>query len=236
MKINEGDKWQKVRHIWDIIHQLRGESGCPWDRKQTPESLQTYLLEESHETAAAIRGGRHEEVCEELGDLLFMVLFLIYLYDETDRFGLEEVCDRICEKMIRRHPHVFGNLSVESTREVVENWEKIKAGEKKSGKSGLDAIPASLPALLRAHRMVSRLKGGAKGPWEDVPARARQLSAKSEELARLVENGKEVKAEAIGDLLLELVNVARVKGLRAEDCLHKRLMNWNERADGHEDE
>ncbi len=232
MKSDEVEKWQKVRSIWDIIHQLRGESGCPWDRKQTPGSLQAYLLEESHEAAAAIRGERHEEVCEELGDLLFMVLFLVYLYEETDRFALEDVCDRICEKMVRRHPHVFGNLTVESSQEVMDNWEKIKAGEKKSQKNKMDAVPASLPALLRAHRMVSRLKGQEKDAWNDVPFRARQLAARSDEVAGLVENGKEVKPEIIGDMLLELVNLARVNGYRAEDCLHRRLMNWKDGAGG----
>ncbi len=228
LRQSETDKWQKVRQIWEIIDQLRGEPGCPWDRKQTPESLQTYLLEESHETAAAIRAGQEQEVCEELGDLLFMVLFLVHLYDEKGRFGLDEVCDRICEKMIRRHPHVFGDVSVNSTQEVKDNWEKIKAAEKVSVKNPVDAVPASLPALVRAHRILSRLKGESKAPWDDVAFRSRELLAKSEELSRLLRNGSELKPDFLGEMLLELANLGRLRGLRAEDCLHGRLAHWDE--------
>ncbi len=240
MKMNETDhrnpkvkspssqaaKWQDIGHIWKIIDRLRGEGGCPWDQKQTPETLQTYLLEESHETAAAIRSGDHGEVCGELGDLLFMILFLIYLYEEKACFELKDVCDHICEKMIRRHPHVFGDVSVNSAEEVKDNWEKIKAGEKKSGEKASGGIPASLPALVRAHRMASRYKGEPESLWDDIPAKALEFVSRSEELARHLCNGREPRPELLGDMLLDLTNMARVTGLRAEDCLHERLTRW----------
>src|SRR5512147_2007808 len=115
---NGKSRWGEVGAIWEIIDQLRGEPGCPWDRKQTPESVQTYLVEEAHEAASAVRSGDVEEAAEELGDLLFMVFFIIHLYEEQGEFQLDAVCDHITEKMIRRHPHVFGETKVKSTREV----------------------------------------------------------------------------------------------------------------------
>jgi MazG family protein len=216
-------RWEKLLAIWTIIERLRGESGCPWDRKQTPESVQTYLIEEAHEAAAAIRAGHVPEVAEELGDLLFMAFFIIYMYEQEGLFGLDEVGELICDKMIRRHPHVFGETKVETAREVRDNWEKIKANEKAvTGKVG-GGIPDSLPALMRGYRMVSRLSHGAGSLWNDQELQIKEFLQNSQAVAARLSDGAPVSSGVFGRLLLDLVNLARLRGFQAELCLHDFL-------------
>jgi MazG family protein len=212
-----------LQRIWWIIGELRGESGCPWDRKQTPEKVQTYLVEEAHEAAAAVRAGRDQEAAEELGDLLFMVFFLVHLYEEGGHFSLERVCELICEKMIRRHPHVFGEVRVESSEEVKGNWERIKEEEKISSGKPADKVPDSLPALVRAYRIISRLSHQDGFAGNDLEVEGTRFASRSQELCRRLSHGGEVSSDLIGALLLDLVNLARLKGIRAEDCLHGHL-------------
>lgn len=226
MAKNPNNRWDKVRGIWEIIERLRGESGCPWDRKQTPESVQTYLVEEAHEGAAAVRAGKTNEVAEELGDVLFMVFFLAYLYEQQGAFTLEDVSEKISEKMIRRHPHVFGDTSVASAEEVKDNWEKIKAGEKSAAGKKPDPVPESLPALMRAYRIVSRAAQHDDGSLNDIDARSRNFLQKSNELINQIRSGDSPSPGSIGEIFLELVNIARLKGYRAEDCLHNRLKDF----------
>lgn len=216
-------RWDEVGAIWEIIDRLRGDPGCPWDRKQTPESVQTYLIEEAHEAASAVRAGNVAEVAEELGDLLFMVLFMIHLYEERGAFKVEEVCGMIRQKMIRRHPHVFGAVHVETSEEVRDNWERIKAGEKAASGKGKGHVPDSLPALMRAYRMASRLVEDKAAPWNDVAVQHSALTVTLERIgAGMNEGGKTLK-EDLGESLLLLVNLARLMGHRAEDLLHERL-------------
>jgi MazG family protein len=217
-------RFLNVGRIWTIIDRLRGEPGCPWDRKQTPESVQTYLVEEAHEAATSILAGQPAEAMDELGDLLFMVLFVVHLYEEAGDFHLEDVCTRITAKMIRRHPHVFGDTVVQSSREVRDNWEKIKATEaNSSGKeNGLANIPATLPALMRAYRVRSRL--AQQEPSSDnAIEQHRRASAQLQRLEPALAAQAGVAEESFGELLLSLVNLARIAGYRAEDCLHKTL-------------
>ncbi|MHC1726565.1 MAG: MazG family protein [Syntrophobacteraceae bacterium] len=220
MNEKKHDRWIKVDEVWRIIERLRSDSGCPWDRKQTPETIQTYLVEESHEAAAAIRGGEREEAAEELGDVLFMVLFLVYLYEQQGDFGLDDVCSRISEKMIRRHPHVFGEVTVNTAEEVKDNWEKIKADEKSSAGKTAEPVPESLPALMRAYRILARQPQSENSGWSDLKVQAQSFAVKSRELLEAVNDNKSVPPELIGDMLLRLVNIARIKGIRAEDALH----------------
>lgn len=227
--MNENDRWEMVRDLWKLIERLRSESGCPWDRKQTPETVQTYLVEEAHESAAAVRAGNVGEVAEELGDVLFMVFFLIYLYEQRGDFSLEEVCRLIGDKMIRRHPHVFGDIRVRSAEEVKDNWEKIKAGEKNGGGNSPSPVPESLPALMRAYRILSRLAQKENKTWNDLQGRALDFASRSRKLVREIGEGAPVSGESLGDLFLELVNIARIQGYRAEDCLHDRLRELSER-------
>jgi len=213
-----------IEQILRIIERLLSETGCPWDRKQTPETIQTYLVEESHEAAAAVRTGKVAEAAEELGDVLFMAFFLVHLYEQRGDFSLEEVCRLITEKMIRRHPHVFGETSVGSAEEVKDNWEKIKAAEKRSGgKTRAEPVPDSLPALMRAHRILSRLSQQDDAVWNDIRQQGRQFARESGELANAIERGRIDPPDGLGRLFALLVNIARLQGYRAEDVLHNFL-------------
>jgi len=224
VKETKTDRWNAIEEVLRIIERLRSETGCPWDRKQTPETIQTYLVEESHEAAAAVRAKKVDEVAEELGDVLFMVFFLVYLYEQRGDFSLEEVCRRVSEKMIRRHPHVFGETSVNSAEEVKDNWERIKAGERRaSGKIQTEPVPDSLPALIRAHRILSRLSQKEDAVWNDLRKQGREFARESTELASKIESGRLDSADDLGFLLARLVNIARLKGCRAEDILHNFL-------------
>jgi len=219
----KSDRWNAINEILRIIERLRSETGCPWDRKQTPETVQTYLVEESHEAAAAVRTGKVEDVAEELGDVLFMAFFLVYLYEQRGDFSLEEVCRRISEKMIRRHPHVFGETSVSSAEEVKDNWEKIKAGEKIASGKAAEPVPESLPSLIRAYRILSRLSQKENGNWNDLRKQGREFARQSSELTSGIEGGRFDSPEELGGLLVRLVNIARLEGYRAEDILHNFL-------------
>jgi MazG family protein len=212
-----------LEDIFYIIERLLGKSGCPWDRRQTPQTIQTYLIEESHEAAAAVRAGKVEDVAEELGDLLFMAFFLVHLYERRGDFGLGEVCRLISEKMVRRHPHVFGEMSVSSAKEVKDNWEKIKEAEKQESGKGASPVPDSLPALIRAHRILSRLSQKEDLDWNDVQNQGREFLKESTELEREIRDGLHVSADRLGRLFVRLANLARLQDYRAEDILHEFL-------------
>ncbi|MHC1742719.1 MAG: MazG family protein [Syntrophobacteraceae bacterium] len=216
-------RWDGVGAIWEIIDRLRGEPGCPWDRKQTPESVQTYLIEEAHEAASAVRSGDTADAADELGDLLFMVLFMIHLYEEMGAFRLEEVCRLICEKMIRRHPHVFGEVSVETAQEVRDNWEQIKAGEKAASGKGEGRVPRSLPALMRAYRMASRLDRDKAASWNNAKSQLQAIDATLQGIHTKLNREESASEAELGEAFLLLVNLARLTGYRAEDVLHERL-------------
>ena len=223
MKETKTERSNSIEDILRIIERLRSETGCPWDRKQTPETVQTYLVEESHEAAAAIRAGKVEDVAEELGDVLFMALFLVYLYEERGDFSLKDVCRRTGEKMVRRHPHVFGEMSVNSAEEVKDNWEKIKADEKRATGKASEPVPESLPALIRAYRVLSRISYRQDGDWNDLVKQGREFVRESGELAGGLEEAGFDSPDALGSLLVRLVNIGRLKGYRAEDVLHNFL-------------
>jgi tetrapyrrole methylase family protein/MazG family protein len=142
-----------------LVKTLRGKHGCPWDQKQTPRNAAVYLIEEVFELVDAIEIGNPEHIREELGDVLFHIVFIARMFQELGKFDLSDVAQSITEKMIRRHPHVFAEENVKTSEEIVENWHKIKLSENKStGKqSSLDSVPAQLPALIRAYRISDRL-------------------------------------------------------------------------------
>ncbi|RYD06263.1 hypothetical protein N752_05060 [Desulforamulus aquiferis] len=145
----------------EVMAALRAENGCPWDREQTHETLKQYLIEETYEVIDAIDEGQMYKICEELGDLLLQIVFHAQIADENKKFGINDVVDSITEKMIRRHPHVFGTTSVNNSSEVLLNWDKIKEQEKgdRQASSILAGIPRILPGLLRAEKYKQRLRG-----------------------------------------------------------------------------
>jgi MazG family protein len=211
-----------ITGLVELMARLRSPQGCPWDAKQTDSSIRLYLLEEAYEVLDAIEKGSPSEVCQELGDLLFQIVFLSQLGAERREFDLTEVIERITEKMIRRHPHVFGDEEVRSADEVVENWRKIKRTEKGNtarGGDALTAVPKDLPALLRTHRLLERasqFKMVRESP-EDLVEDIRQSAARMKAAGTTGE--KESAADQIGHLLFSLAKLSRLWGLNAEHLL-----------------
>ena len=204
-----------------LIEALRGENGCPWDKKQTPRSMIAYLLEEAYELADAINTDRPELICEEMGDVLFHIFFMARLFEETGDFSINEVARVITRKMIRRHPHVFGTKKVENSEDVVQNWHKIKLEEKKDTEpeSVLDSIPVDLPALMRAYRICERA-GKAGIDWQDRETLAQALDRQYAEVkSALIDPDSDQMERRLGAFLFSLVNAARFAKVHPETAL-----------------
>ncbi len=202
-----------------IMKQLRHpRRGCPWDLKQTPASLKEYILEEAHELIEAIDGGDAAAIREEMGDLLLQIVFLAQLAAEKEQFSIREVLDGIADKLVRRHPHIFGSVKVADADEVKANWEQIKIAEKNK-QSVISDYPSSMPSLLLANRIASQA-AGIGFDWDDA---AKALDKVSEEVAELrVEmagNRLHEAEEEIGDLLFAVANVARLLKINPEFAL-----------------
>jgi MazG family protein len=226
---------EAVSNLISLALRLRGPDGCPWDALQTDSTIKIYLLEEAYEVLDAIERGSPDDVCLELGDLLFQIIFLVILAGERREFDLVKVIEKVTEKMIKRHPHVFGNASVDGPAEVSENWQRIKMSEKggpKSFSSLLQDVPVNLPALLRAHRLGERASKvgfdweGREEIWDKVKEEFEELNE------TLTGNDKDRIGEEIGDLLLSLVNMARHWGMNSElllrDANQKFLKRFQE--------
>ncbi len=209
-----------IAKLDDLAKRLRGPDGCPWDQKQTPESVRRYLVEEAYEAAEAIADGDDERTLEELGDLLFQLVFTANLYQEMGRFSLADAAEAAAEKMIRRHPHVFGRLECETAEEVLDNWGRIKRAEKGGAEaSTLGEVPRGLPALMRADRLSSRA-ARVGFDWPDAGAVWDKVGEELAELGRAVAAGDEqAAAEELGDLLFSLANLARHWGRDPEALL-----------------
>jgi len=207
-----------------IMDRLREPGGCPWDREQSLQSLTGYLLEEAYEVVEAVQSGEPDRLREELGDLLLQIVFMARISREKGWFGLDDVCDSISEKMIRRHPHVFGDRSVNGAREVERNWEEIKRQERahRPESSALDGIPRSLPGLLKAYRMTE--KAAALGfDWKRSADVLHKLHEEVEELEAEVRSEDpsaldRVRGE-LGDVLFVMANLARHLGVEPETAL-----------------
>jgi len=218
----------------NLIIRLRGENGCPWDRKQTPSTMGRYMLEEVYELLEAVESGNPDEICEELGDVFFHIIFIARLFQEKKSFDIEDVAGKITEKMMHRHPHVFGNDTVSSAEEVRERWHKIKMKEKKNNllkKSVLDSVPAGLPSLMRAYT-VSERAAKIGFDWENISGvmeKAEEEWAELKaELSDEKENQKSVSLE-FGDLLFSLVNVARFANIHPETALTDSIRKFEKR-------
>ncbi len=214
---------EALGRLMALIGTLRSEDGCPWDRKQTPRSFHPYILEEYHELVQAINDGAAGEIIDELGDLLFLVVFLAYMFEQEGLATLKEIVEGVVAKMIRRHPHVFGDARVKGAEEVIENWGKIKASEEniKGRDSLLDGIPRSLPALSRAQKLAGRAARVGfdwTGPQEVFTKVDEELS----ELKHAVGTGAtENIQEELGDLLFVVVNAARHLDVNSEAALNE---------------
>ncbi len=208
----------------DLVSRLRAPDGCPWDARQTEHTLRMYLLEEAYEVVDAVERGVWPEICGELGDLLFQIIFLARLAEEKKEFDLVDVMEGIIEKMIRRHPHVFGSVRADTVEEVAENWAKIKRDENcgdKAGANALCAVPDGLPALLRAHRLNQKAAAAAdrgEDPRGDLSDIERDLE---EFKAAFYTSDPEAMEETLGAILFDLAGLAGRYGSNAEDALRK---------------
>ena len=207
-------------NLVDLLAQLRGPDGCPWDREQTHDSLKRYLLEESYEVLEAIDQKDAAKLPEELGDVLLQILFHAQIASESSQFNINDVTESVRDKLVRRHPHVFGDAVVKDAREVEANWENLKRQERQDedGASLLGRIPKDTPALAYSQLMQDRAsKTGFD--WSSVEG---VLEKVAEEVGEIKGAGsQEARSREFGDLLLALVNVGRWMGIHTEDALRQ---------------
>jgi MazG family protein len=210
------------------MQRLLGEEGCPWDREQDYLSLRRYVLEEACEVIDAIDAGDREELKDELGDLALQVVFLAELGRKDRSFGPDDVIRAIIEKLVRRHPHVFADVAVSGPGEVVQNWDRIKAEEKR-GRALLDGVPRSLPALDRAQRLSDKVSR-VGFDWPDGRGSRAKVSEELGELDEAIGAGDSARIEhELGDLLFSLVNLARHHGVNGERALRKTADRFADR-------
>ncbi len=210
-----------VEDLVRIMQLLRAPGGCPWDAEQTHESIKKNLIEETYEVIEAINKKDKELLCEELGDLLMQIVFHALMEQEEGNFDLNDVADGVCKKLIVRHPHVFGEVSVSGTDEVLTNWDAIKRQTKgqKSTSESMFSVPRELPALMRATKL--QKKAADVGfDWNDVSGALDKLEEEIAELRQAISNNDKANAnEELGDILFSAVNVSRFIKADAEEAL-----------------
>lgn len=210
----------------EIMASLRGEKGCPWDKEQTRESLKPFLVEETYEVLEAIDEKDPEKIKEELGDLLFQIIFHSRIAEEKGEFNIHDVIRKISDKMIARHPHVFGGERFETSEEVLRQWEERKREEGKIRESILEGIPKELPSLLRAHRIQARA-ARVGFDWERVEDVLKKLDEELKEFREALDKqDQEAIEDELGDIFFVLVNVSRFVGVNPEDALRKTISKF----------
>lgn len=219
MMENPEQKKEAFAELLDIISTLRVE--CPWDKKQTMESLRALSIEEVYELGDAILAGDMAEVKKELGDLLMHIVFYAQIGEEQQLFDITEVLNGICEKLKYRHPHIYGDVKVENAEEVLQNWEQLKLKEKGRKHKVLEGVPASLPALVKAYRIQDKARG-AGFDWKQKEEVWEKVKEELEEFEAEVKQGDQEKMEAeFGDFLFSVINAARLYGVNPENALEK---------------
>lgn len=231
---------EAIQELYGIIIRLRSPAGCPWDRQQTPQTVALYLIEETYELVEAIAAGTSAEVCEELGDVLFQILFIALLYDEKGCFNLEEATRGIANKMIRRHPHVFSTDQVASAADVRQRWHQLKAAEAggQARPSVLASVPRRLPALIRAYRVLERAarSGVQAAPGPGLPIN--QVENDWQHLKNLLASASNSDspppdslqtANTFGLMFLHLTDLARQSGVHPENALAEAVRQFEER-------
>ena len=234
----------RFERLVEIMRRLRAPDGCPWDREQTPHSLRPFVLEETYEVLEAIEGGSPAHLCEELGDFLFEAVFLAQMSTEAGDFGIGDAIDAICDKLVRRHPHVFARTEGDaplSSRQVIEKWETLKAREREAAglaatrkKTTLGGVPRTLPALLRAYEIGSR--AAAVGfDWAQAADVLDKIEEEVTELRQAVESGAtghlSPAEEEMGDLLFAIANLSRKLGIEPEAALRRATEKFTARFD-----
>ncbi len=231
------DKPQSTGELFEalvgVMARLRGEGGCPWDREQTHASLKRYAVEETYELLEAIDQDDASAIRDELGDVLLQVLFHAQMAREDGRFAIEEVMAGLRDKLVRRHPHVFGDEHASDAGAVLRNWERIKAREKPSagaqGHSLFTSVPRAMPALARAQRIGDKA-AGVGFDWPDVEPVWGKVEEELEELKEAAATGKPERVEAeLGDLLFAVVNLSRFLKVQAEEALEGTIQRFHKR-------
>ncbi len=218
-----GDAFEK---LVEIMAALRAEKGCPWDKEQTRESLKPFLVEETYEVLDALDEGDPEKIKEELGDLLFQIVFHCQIAKERGEFDIDDVISKISQKMRGRHPHVFGEARYETAEEVLKQWEERKKEEGKGRESILEGIPRELPSLLRAHRIQARA-ARVGFDWAQVGDVLKKLDEELGEFREALQKKEQKSIEdELGDLFFVLVNISRFVGVNPEDALRKTISKF----------
>lgn len=214
---NKEEKLAAVGRLLDVLDTLREK--CPWDRKQTNESLRPNTIEEVYELSDAIEKGEDKNICKELGDVLLHVLFYAKIASETNKFDLADVCNQLCDKLIFRHPHVYGDAKAETAKAVSENWEQLKQKEKGGNKTVLSGVPKALPALIKAFRIQEKV-ANVGFDWEKREQVWSKVKEEIGEFETELERGESMNSEGeFGDLLFSLVNVARLYHINPDNAL-----------------
>jgi len=226
--------------LLEIVETLRGKGGCPWDKKQTPETLSVYLIEEMYELVDAVASGNPDAVCEELGDVLFQIVFMARLFAEAGNFSVQDIVTTNIEKMIRRHPHVYENEKLETSEQVRQRWHQIKAAENNhNGKASLlDSVPNKLPALMKAYR-ISERAARTGFDWNDIQGVMDKVEEEWAEFKEALrahaktdspnkDNHRNMSME-FGDLLFTLTNMARFAHIHPETSLNDAIGKFKKR-------
>jgi tetrapyrrole methylase family protein/MazG family protein len=223
--VPSSEEGRRVLDLVRVMARLRAPGGCPWDREQTHQTLARHLLEETHELLDAIDGGDPDAIRDELGDLLLQVVFHAQIAADEGRWDVDDVARRLVEKLVHRHPHVFGDVEVSGADEVLTNWERLKA-EEAGARGGVDEeIPRTLPALARAAK-VQRRAAGWGAEW---PTASAAIEALGEEAAALADDGSDDAEARVGELLFAAVGAARKLGVDAESALRRATRGFAER-------
>ena len=212
----EDPRLEAFKRLLDIMDELRLK--CPWDKKQTFETLRCLTIEETYELTDAILENKTDDMRGELGDLMLHLVFYAKIADEQHLFNITDVLNGICEKLIRRHPHIFSTTHVENAEDVKVNWEKIKL--KEGNKSVLGGVPQSLPAMVKAYRIQDKAHG-VGFDWDDANQVWDKVEEEMAEFKAEMSNDTEKREEEFGDLMFALINYARHSGIHPEDALEK---------------
>ena len=215
----KAEKMEAFGRLLDIMDELRVK--CPWDRKQTNESLRTNTIEETYELCEALMNADNENIKKELGDLLLHIVFYAKIGEENEAFDIKSVCDSLCEKLIYRHPHVFGTVEADTTQKVEQNWEQLKLKEKGGNKTVLEGVPSSLPSIVKAHRIQDKARNVGfdweerTQVWDKVQEEFNELKAEIEQM-----DADRMEAE-FGDLFFSLINAARLYKINPDNALER---------------
>lgn len=213
------EQMEAFGRLLDVLDELRVK--CPWDRKQTNESLRPNTIEEVYELADALMKNDRMNICKELGDVLLHVVFYAKIGSETGDFDIKDVCDKLCDKLIFRHPHVFGEVKADTAEQVTENWEQIKLKEKDGNKSVLSGVSDALPALIKAYRIQDKARN-VGFDWEERTQVWEKVKEEIAEFEQEVDRMDKEKAEAeFGDVMFSLINAARLYKINPDNALER---------------